>query len=312
MCNVIGLPHFNSEHNPCSLCLANNSTMPHNNWAPSAPWRGTEVTNLLFKARLRRPLHPLAGHEIFNVQTYRHDLLHMADHHGVISHICANILWTHLSGDRLTPVLPGDNIEERIGFLNADLAAYYSANHVENRLPPFRAENIKDGPFPELKGNNIKAANTRSLVPYIVSLSQPAVSMQNSELNRHMLKIVSSVHGINEVIYRAGVFLSPSELAEVESHVNRLGRHYQKLSTDSFNEGQTRWKTTTKFHYYVGHLAQQAALINPCWVQGYSSESMVGTTAQIYSMCQNGPFHARVQRVVMQKYRIGLRLLMDS
>ena len=98
----------------------------------------------------------------------------------------------------------------------------------------------------------------------------------------------------------------------MESHVNRLGRHYQKLSTDSFHEGQTRWKTTTKFHYYVGHLAQQAALINPCWVQGYSSESMVGTTAQIYSMCQNGPFHARVQRVVMHKYRIGLRLFMDS
>ena len=68
----------------------------------------------------------------------------------------------------------------------------------------------------------------------------------------------------------------------------------------------------TKFHFFVGHLAEQASLINPVFVQGYSSESMVGTTAEIYAMSQHGPFHARIQRVVMQKYRFGLRLLMES
>ena len=68
----------------------------------------------------------------------------------------------------------------------------------------------------------------------------------------------------------------------------------------------------TKFHFFVGHLKQQASLINPVFVQGYSSESMVGTTAAIYAMSQNGPFHAKVQGVVMHKYRIGLRLLMES
>ena len=45
---------------------------------------------------------------------------------------------------------------------------------------------------------------------------------------------------------------------------------------------------------------------------GYSGESMVGTTAQVYSMCQNGPFHAHIQEVVMTKYRLGLRLLMEG
>ena len=106
--------------------------------------------------------------------------------------------------------------------------------------------------------------------------------------------------------------LDPQELEEVATHLSRLGRHYQKLSTDAYNANSTRWQTTTTFHFYIAHLTQQASLINPCWVQGYSSESMVGTTAQIYAMCQNGPFHARVQRSVMQKYRIGLRLLMES
>eukprot|EP00974_Lingulodinium_polyedra_P034835 3347507-Lingulodinium_polyedra.AAC.1 len=60
--------------------------------------------------------------------TYRHDLLHMVDHHGIASHICANILWAHISSDREAPVIPGANMEERLAFLNADVKAYYSAN----------------------------------------------------------------------------------------------------------------------------------------------------------------------------------------
>lgn len=312
VCNVMGLPHFNSELSPCSLCLANHSSRQHNDWSSTAAWRGTILNNRSFLVRLRRPLHPLVAHDLFNIHTFRHDLLHMSDHHGVISHVVANVLWAHIGGDREAAVIPGSNMEQRLAFLNEDVRAFYNANHVHNRLPPFREENIKDGPWPELKGRNVKAANTRAFVPYVVALQERATTMADTPKNRHMLRVVRAVAGIVSVVYDGGCFLKPSELAVLSGHIARLARHYQKLSTDAFTAGRTLWKQTMKFHFMVAHLLGQASLINPTWVQGYSGESMVGTTAQIYSMCQNGPFHAHVQEVVMTKYRLGLRLLMEG
>ena len=66
-----------------------------------------------------------------------------------------------------------------------------------------------------------------------------------------------------------------------------------------------------KTHYAVGHMSEQAALINPRFVQGYSSESLVGTICEIYGASQSGPFRAHIQKVCMLKYRTGLRYLWE-
>ena len=127
-----------------------------------------------------------------------------------------------------------------------------------------------------------------------------------------MLKIITGLSGIMDLLYGTDTFLTSEQLAMLGTHIDLLARHYQKLSTDAFEAGQTLWHTVPKLHFYIAHLLQQASLINPVWVQGYSSESMVGTTAQVYAMSQNGPFHTHVQKVVMNKYRVGLKLLMES
>ena len=97
-CNVLGLPHFNSATQCCADCEANASDKPYNNFGSESPWRRTIRTNEGYLRALRRPLHPLVGHAFFNRQTYRFDLLHMMNHHGVSNHITANILWQRLSG----------------------------------------------------------------------------------------------------------------------------------------------------------------------------------------------------------------------
>ena len=99
VCNVLGLKHYNSSDGMCSHCLANTKDMSHNSYHKQAPWRNTFADNETFQARLRRPLHPLVEHALFNRFAYRYDLLHMLDHHGLASHMCANVLWTHLSGE---------------------------------------------------------------------------------------------------------------------------------------------------------------------------------------------------------------------
>ena len=146
----------------------------------------------------------------------------------------------------------------------------------------------------------------------MLALQQRAARENNSAKNRHMLKVAASVSGMLDVLYNADCFLAETERIALTDHIDRLARHYQKLSADAFLAQRTLWQAIPKFHFVIGHLATQAALINPTWVQGYSSESMVGTTAQIYAMSQNGPFHSRAQKTVMNKYRIGLRLLMEN
>ena len=78
-------------------------------------------------------------------------MFHMIDHHGVASHVAANMRWQHMGGDRECNVLPGNNIEERLHFLNDDKNAFYNQFHVQNRLPNLKEDNTKSGEFPELR-----------------------------------------------------------------------------------------------------------------------------------------------------------------
>ena len=100
ICNVVGLPHYNCAENMCMACLANTGDIPHNTFHKDTAWRGALLDNAGYLARIRRPLHDLAAHEVFNRFTYRFDLLHMCDHHGVTSHVIGNVLWAHISSYR--------------------------------------------------------------------------------------------------------------------------------------------------------------------------------------------------------------------
>ena len=99
--------------------------------------------NVRFMADFRMPLHPLVAHPWFNMHSYRFDLLHMMDHHGITSNIVANILWEHVGGDRQCDALPGSNVQERLDFLNAEIKQFYSAEGVASRLPPLGEGNLK-------------------------------------------------------------------------------------------------------------------------------------------------------------------------
>ena len=312
VCNTMGLPHFNGVEQMCSLCLANRTTLPFTILGEGAPWAATCVDNGTFLARLRQPLHPAAGHPWFNLHTYRHDLLHMLDHHGLASHVIANILWAHLSGDREVLVLPGANMAERLAFLNDGVQGYYDHNRIDSRLPRLKESNIKDSDWPELKGNDVKAANTKAFVPYIVALQHRAVEQQRTQKNVHMLKVAQSLQACYDIMYAGSYFLDKASLKELQAHLSRFARHYQWLAVDAMHKGQTRWNIVPKFHFVLGHLVQQAELINPRFVQAYMSESMVGVVTELMGMCVQGPYKDNIQKVALAKYRLGLDLLMSQ
>ena len=141
--------------------------------------------------------------------------------------------------------------------------------------------NIKSDAFPEMHGPANKAANTRSLVPYIIDLQRRATAMNPTRKHRHMLKVVESLQAAIDIFYSNGSFLSEETVTALARHLNKMGQNYQVLQNLAFQDKQTRWKTTVKMHYVVGHPADQATLINPKATQGYRSESMVGTVCTI-------------------------------
>jgi len=311
ICNIVGLPHFNSVR-MCADCCANTTDCPHNDFGPNAAWRDTVKTNEQYMASIKRPLHPLAAHPLFNRLTFRHDLLHMLDHHGVASSVVANLLWDHVRPGRETSVLPGNSIGERVEFLNAEIKAWYHQQPNKNvsRLPLLKPDNLKEAnSFPELHGHGVKAANTRGIVPFVLMLQERAVRETPSMRQKHMLKVIASLADMYDIFYSASHFLTPTAQIKLRKACYRLGIHYQALQMLSLAAGDMFWKSSSKLHYTCAHLCEQAALVNPRAVQGYMSESLVGVICDIYKLSLSGPFHRRVQHVALLKYRTGLFFL---
>ena len=194
--------------------------------------------------------------------------------------------------------------------MNDDIRAYYSRNRVESRMPRLKLSNIKpDDGFPILHGQAIKAANTRHLFPYVLALQRRAVQLDGSDNQRHMLKVVESMHASIELLYSAGHFLTSAEADLLQHHMTRLGRNYQYLAT---HVPGVFWRQTSKLHYSVAHLAEQARLINPRYVQTYGSEGLVGKVTKIYKASLSGPWQSTIQGSILRKYRTGMMIRWKS
>ena len=303
ICNVCGMKHYNSNV-ICGYCLTNDTVHPHTDNSRGASWRATILkTTREFKDRFRQPLHPVVAHEWFTLYSYRLDCMHLNDHHGVISHLIGNIFDIQLS-DAHGP-LPGPNLDARLDFLNGDIAAYNSLARVNSRVPTLKLDNIRGGDFPELKGQLIKAANTRQLIPYVVNLATRAVNCTPTNENKHALRCITAMHLLCETLYNADYFLTDVEKESVAHNCFKLGIHYQWLAV---NTTALKWKQPPKLHYVIAHLPEQARLINPVKVQGYKNESMVGTLSNIYKLSMNGPHYDVSSATVLTKYCTGMIL----
>lgn len=173
-------------------------------------------------------------------------------------------------------------------------------------MPRLKPGNFTANGWPELHGPAVKAANTRKLLPYAVSLQRRAVELIPSESNRHALKAAQSLHTVIEIMYGGSYFFDNEELQNLQGNLARLGQNYQRLAVLSADEGVLGWKMTIQLHYLVAHLGHQAALLNPRFTQTYASEGLVGKVCNIYKRNQSGPFLATVQSKVLGKYTLGL------
>ena len=201
VCQVVGMQSYN-DANCCAECDANGSTVPHSDFSADALWKATVRDHDAYMAKFKQPPHAMVAHGWFNKHTYRYDLLHMWDHHGITSTAIGCIFDHHVKQAR--GLLPGPNQQARLDFLNDYIKASYSCQGVHNRLPTLKLSNLmREGDFPDLHGKAIKAANTRAAAPYCMELQRRAVALDPSPLEKHMFKVIESLNALYALVYSA-------------------------------------------------------------------------------------------------------------
>ena len=138
---------------------------------------------------------------------------------------------------------------ERLEFLNDDIQGFYTPCRVSNRLPRLKRSNLKDGDYPELKGNGVKAANTRALLPFLCDLQTRATARTDTPKNRQMLQVVQSLQHAYDVMYAIGPILTRAAWLDLQAALTTFAQSYQLLSVMSWDEGKLRWSCTPKLHY---------------------------------------------------------------
>ena len=118
---------------------------------------------------------------------------------------------------------------------------------------------------------------------------------------------MEALHEIYTTLYGAEVFLSAAECADLSRQTLRFGKHYQAANECARTSGQMYWHIVHK-HHWLQHLATQARLINPRFIQAYKEEGLIGRIARVSKSCANGPYSRTIQRTALTKYLVGVQL----
>ena len=294
-----------SHNSLCTWCGAERgSGAPFTDLSFRAAWTRTICSNAEFLSNIRTPLHGMVQWPWFNKFSCRLDPLHIMDYRGVGSHIAGNIFWHFVSSG-----FPGcANQAESLDALNLKRIQFQKATGVQHRLPSiektsFFGNSPVTTSFPILRGPGIKASNTRCCASFVLSLAQE-LSDQSPQALR-IRGVAEGWDGYLRVIYGAKIILKHDELVNLERWVRQLNRCYMWLARHACSIGECRWALVPK-HHYLCEMMLQAHLINPRYVQCYKGESLVGRGCKFFRASMNGPFHATVQRTVLNRYVIAL------
>ena len=103
------------------------------------------------------------------------------------------------------------------------------------------------------------------------------------------------------------MFFTACEKTSFKNATLKFGRHFQKAAHLSRQEGGVLFYTTFKFHL-VQHVADQAIMLNPRFLQNYQQEGLVGRIADIFSSTANGPRGKAMHKTALIKYLLGMTL----
>ena len=302
-----GLKSYNAAGEMCSECLANRSDRPFTDLRADAAWRLTRLTTPQYCERSRIPLHPLLACGFMWRYFTPLDCMHVCDSNGVMSIVAGSVL-RHVISD---PAL-GPNQDSRLGILNSRLRSFYDSRPGVSKMPDIRVKNLTDERgWHVLHGPLVKAANTRNLSGFLVTLTDEFYSDSVDEHVQLMCRVCRAMHRFYQIIYSAGVVLGPGEQAELRRVLFRFGATFQRLRALAAERDVMAWQITPKVHA-MQHFGDFGRVLNPRWVQNYTEESHVGTVTAIWKRSAHGHYRANVQRLALLKRLVSLYIRLEG
>ena len=300
--NDLGLPSYNSL-DPCGLCRCNVSTIPWNDFALNAAWMLTCHTNAEYCGRHVGKDHPIWGWVGLSKHSVRFDTLHIVDHHGVASKAIGT-LFVEICADG---ELCGGNKEENLAILNDRIKTFQQESRERNPCPKLYWKNLTfDGDsWPELHGPVIKGATTKSLAGFCCFLTNEL--NDGSEYKARRAALFAHLLEFNTIVDGSGTFLTDAQKLRLKTCVHAFLLNYSWLARVCAIASLFRWHIVPKFHYFA-HLPAQADVCNLRDTRCYLEESSIGRFAKVFRNSANGPYHKRVQHVVLVKFVLGLQL----
>ena len=302
---VWGLPSFNSTE-PCTECRADCSGRPFTDLRTNASWRDTVLdSSAAFLERARRPLHPLLSSSLFWRGFMPLDLMHLLECNGAANIVAGSILQPLTQRREL-----GASQAQRLAHINSLMLEWQQGHRGMIRMPPFRLANLESNEWACLSGPTIKAANTRSLAPFLVLLAEKFYD-PNTEEGRNVQRIARCLQRMYQILYSSGLFLTDAELNEFRRVLSRFGASFQTLRALAEADNRMLWHIIPKVHISQ-HLSTQAAVMNPRFCQNYTEESQIGTATRIWKRSASGKYRSGIQRLVLLKRLVGFVVRFDG
>ena len=287
----------------CADCLCNTSDMPYSDLTRSATWRPTRLmSNEMWLSRCDRR-HPVSKSRYFSRHFCRNDIMHNFDLNGIAATITGGVVRILVHSEPRLGADPDSRLE-RINKLRVD---WYRNHAVSSQVPQLFHSTLVSQGWAELSGVLIKAANTRHFCPFAQHLADLYFD-GDTDFELSMRKCIQSLCGIYHVLYGGEMFLSPTELRDLEEHVFRLGKYHCALRAMCQDRHIVAFPIRPKAHYGQ-HLVDDCSLISSRFCQNYCEEGFLRTLGNIWKKSCSGPYSKSIQRTVMCKYL--LRLCLD-
>ena len=250
--------------------------------------------------------HPYMRIKGFSAHTYRLDVCHISDVHGVMGHLAGNVL-KELVYDQLpsTPAINLRTVYNRIEELYKDFGIVDRVTNLT--LNMFVDPKGVSTSYPNLSA---KAAETKHLNKVLLQLC--VENHRGTEHDDHRLAACQGMCHFYAATQTAAPHLQDSEVALMKRGINMFLSHYQWLSAEAFGNNTFQYNVVPKFHFFY-HLGEQGEFENPRLSSCYKMEDFIGKICAMAHACCCGTKTHAIPWKVGEKYicLIHLRLTLD-
>lgn len=310
--NELKLPGY-SSNNCCKDCGANKSDVPHNDYRPTAKWRGT------LRTPLQNDTDPPSNHALLKVagvvpEMIQYDILHVIEE-GTSSHAIANCLFDFVVMPSKSKYFIGTQ-EQKLKQLNEKIMQLQKHLKIsaDRRSRPlsftsFCTPSGKHTHFPDMSG--LKARHIRYLVPVVAAICKEEVAADDM-YSYHRLQMMESLSKLCDIIDTSDFHhFDEEEVVSFTNSVQMFLAHYTKCCRCWYDKGfKYRYNTVHKFHC-LAHMPEKARFLNPRCCSTYSGETMVGFIATLAHACLNGTPAHMISYKLCWRWRLSFDLRLE-